>query len=185
MIDANRLRKGVTFELDGDLYKVLDFSHNKTARGGATIRTKIMNLRSGSITEKTFNSGERVQDVRLDHQEVQYLYQDGEIFYFMDTETYAQPGLSRDVLTDVIPYLYDGLVVKLSTYEGEPIDIELPPNVELEVIEAEPAVAGDTATDASKTVKVSTGMEVQTPLFIEVGDKIRIDTASGKYVTRV
>ena len=185
MIDSNRLRKGTTFEIGSDIFKVLDFSHNKTARGGATIRTKIQNLRSGAITEKTFNSGEKVQDIRLDHQEVQFLYSDGPLYYFMNTETYEQPALSEDVLTEVIPYLSDGLVVKLSSYEGESIDIELPTSVDLEVTYAEPGVAGDTATDASKLVKVSTGMEVQTPLFVNEGDTIRIDTRTGQYMTRV
>ncbi|MFQ5577968.1 MAG: elongation factor P [Anaerolineae bacterium] len=185
MIDANRLRKGTTFEEGNDLFKVLDYSHHKMARGGATIRTKVINLRTGAITEKTFNSGERVQDIRLDHQEVQYLYNDGALYHFMNTETYEQPALSKDVLAGVISYLVDGLVVKLSTYNGEPIDIELPPTVDLEVIDGEPGFAGDTATDASKSVTVSTGLEVQTPLFVNIGDTIRIDTRTGTYVTRV
>ena len=140
MIDANKLRKGVTFELDGQLYKVIDYSHNKTARGGATIRTKIRNLRSGATTERTFNSSERVQDIRLDHEDVQFLYQEGDLYHFMNTETYAQPALSKEVLVDVIPYLADGLVVKLSTYEGEPIDLEIPTAVDLEVVYSEPGL---------------------------------------------
>jgi len=185
MIDANKLRKGVTFEMDDELYKVMDYSHNKTARGGATIRTKIRNLRSGAIIEKTFNSSERVQDVRLDHQEVQYLYQDGELYYFMNTATYAQPALNREILVDIIPYLVDGLIVKLSTYDSEPIDIELPTTVDAEVVKSEPGYAGDTATGATKSVTISTGLEVQTPLFIEEGDTIRVDTRSGEYITRV
>ena len=185
MIEANKLRKGVTFELDGDLFKVIDYSHNKTARGGATIRTKIRNLRSGATTERTFNSSERVQDIRLEHQEVQYLYQDGDLFYFMNTETYEQPMLSRDALEDVIPYLFDGLVVKLSTYEGESIDLELPITIDLEVVYSEPGHAGDTATGATKTVRLSTGLEVQTPLFVNEGDIIRVDTRTGEYITRV
>jgi elongation factor P len=185
MIDANRLRKGVTFELDNEIYKVIDYSHNKTGRGGATIRTRIRNLRSGSTTERTFNSGERVQDIRLDHQEVQYLYQDDELFHFMNTETYEQPVLSKAILEEVIPYLVDGMVVKLSTYNGEPIDLELPVTVDMEVIYAEPGFAGDTATGATKAVKVTSGLEVQTPLFVEEGDVIRIDTRTGEYLTRV
>jgi elongation factor P len=185
MIDANKLRKGVTFEIDGELFKVIDYSHNKTARGGATVRTKIRNLRSGATTERTFNSGERVQDIRLDHEDVQFLYQDGDLYHFMNTETYAQPTLSRDTLEEVIPYLSDGLVVKLSTYEGEPIDIEIPTTVDLEVVYSEPGYAGDTATGATKMVRVSTGLEVQTPLFVDEGDTIRIDTRTGEYVTRV
>ncbi len=185
MIEANKLRKGTTFEANGELFKVLDYTHIKMARGGATVRTKVINLRSGSITEKTFNSGEKVQDVRLDHQEVQYLYNDGDLYYFMNTETYEQPALGKEVLADVIPYLVDGLQVKLSTYNGEPIDVEIPTTVELEVVETEPGFAGDTATGATKPAKLSTGLEVQVPLFINEGDTIRVDTRTGEYITRV
>ena len=185
MIDVNKLRKGVTFEEGADLFKVIDYTHNKTGRGNATIRIKVRNLRTGSTTEKTYNSGERVQDVRLDHQEVQFLYQDGDLYHFMNTETYEQPAVGKETVEEIIPYLIDGLVVKLSTYQGEPIEIELPTTVDLEVIDGEPGFAGDTATDASKTVTVSTGLEVQTPLFVDIGDTIRIDTRTGAYITRV
>ena len=185
MIDANKLRKGTTFEDSGDLYKVIDYSHQKMARGGATIKTKVINLRSGAITEKTFNSGEKVKDIRLDHEDVQYLYGDGNLYYFMNTETYEQPALSKEILADIIPYLVDGLVVKLSTYNGEALDVELPTTVEMEVIDAEPGYAGDTATGATKLVTVTSGLEVQTPLFINIGDVIRIDTRTGNYLTRV
>jgi elongation factor P len=185
MIDVNKLRKGVTFEEGTDLFKVIDYTHNKTGRGNATIRIKVRNLRTGSTTEKTYNSGERVQDVRLDHQEVQFLYQDGDLYHFMNTETYEQPAVGKETVEDIIPYLVDGLVVKLSSYQGEAIEIELPTTVDLEVIDGEPGFAGDTATDASKTVTVSTGLEVQTPLFVDIGDTIRIDTRTGAYITRV
>lgn len=185
MIDANKLRKGTTFEADNDLFKVLDFSHIKVARGGATIKTKVVNLRSGAIFEKSFNSGEKVQDIRLDHQEAEFLYQENNLYYFMNTETYEQTPLSQDVLTDVIPYLIDNLTVKLSFYDKEPLDIELPTSVDMKVVEAEPGFAGDTATGATKSVTLQTGLEVQTPLFVEEGDTIRIDTRSGEYVTRV
>ncbi|MEM7033112.1 MAG: elongation factor P, partial [Chloroflexota bacterium] len=179
MIEANELRKGVTFELDGELFKVIDYSHNKTARGSATVRTKIRNLRTGSTTERTFNSGNRVQDVRLDHEEMEYLYQEGDLYVFMSTDTYEQTHLSKDILEDVIPYLIDNLPVKLSTYQGEPIDIEVPITIDMEVTGGEPGFAGDTATDATKAVTVSTGLEVQTPLFIDIGDTIRVDTRTG------
>ncbi len=185
MIEANKLRKGTTFEANGELFKVLDYTHIKMARGGATVRTKVINLRTGSITEKTFNSGEKVQDVRLDHQQVQYLYNDGDLYYFMNTDTYEQPALGKEVLAEVIPYLVDGLEVKLSTYNGEPIDVEIPTTVELEVVETEPGFAGDTATGATKPAKLSTGLEVQVPLFINEGDTIRVDTRTGEYITRV
>jgi elongation factor P len=185
MIDVNELRKGVTFEMDGELYKVLDYQHHKTGRGKATIRTTICNLRTGVSIDKNFISGDRVQDVRLDHHTVQYLYSDGDLYYFMDTETYEQPSLSAGILGEAVDYLTDGLTLELSTYEGEPIDIELPITVELEVVEAPPGFAGDTATGATKQVTLETGLKVQVPLFVEKGDRIRIDTRTGEYLTRV
>jgi elongation factor P len=185
MLEANELRKGVTFELDSELYRVLDYQHIKVGRGGATIRVKVRNLRSGVTLEKTFNSGDRVQDIRLEKREVQYLYSDGDLHHFMDTETYEQPILSAETLGDSIGYLTDGTTITLLTYDGEPIDVELPVTVDLEVVHAEPGYAGDTAQGATKEVRVSTGLKVQTPLFVEEGDVIRIDTRSGSYVTRV
>jgi elongation factor P len=185
MIDVTNLRKGVTFELDDNLYKVLDYQHIKVARGGATIRVRVRDLRSGITLEKTFNSGDRVQDIRLEKREVQYLYSDGDLHYFMDTKTYEQPALSAEMLGDAVDYLTDGFTLSLLTYDGETIDVELPVTVELEVIDAEPGFAGDTAQGATKEVTVSTGLKVQTPLFVEVGDVIRIDTRAGSYLTRV
>lgn len=185
MIEANSLRKGTTFTQDNDLFKVLDYTHNKTARGSATIRVKVLNLRSGAIFEKTFNGGERVEDISLEHSKAQYLYNDGELYYFMDNETYEQPAIHKEVLTDIIPYLTENMEVKISTYNNEPIDIEIPITVELEVVDAEPGFAGDTAQGATKPVTVSTGLVVQTPLFVNVGDTIRIDTRTGEYLTRV
>lgn len=185
MIEVNNLRKGATFELDGELYKVLDYHHIKVARGGATIRVKVRDLRSGATIEKTFNSGDRVQDIRLQKQEVQYLYSDGNLYHFMDTETYEQPVLSAEILGDAISYLTDSMTLSLLTYEGEAIDVDVPVTVELEVVDAEPGFAGDTAQGATKEVTVSTGLKVETPLFVEVGDVIRIDTRDGSYLTRV
>jgi len=185
MIGVTELRKGVTFEMDGQIYKVIEYSHNKPGRGSATIRTKIRNLRSGAINERTFISGDRVQDIRLDHAEVQYMYNDGDLFYFMNTETYEQPALSREALGDTVKYLIDGLVLELSTYEGEPIDIEVPITVDMEVVEAEPGFKGDTAQGATKKVTLETGLTINAPLFVEVGDKIRVDTRSDSYQTRV
>jgi elongation factor P len=185
MIEVNALRKGTTFTHENELYKVLDYTHNKTARGGATIRVKVRNLRSGASYEKTFNGGERVEDIRLDHSEAQYLYNDGDLYFFMDTETYEQPALNKEILEDIIPYLTENMVVKISSYNGEPIDIEIPITVELEVTETEPGFAGDTAQGATKSATVSTGLEVQVPLFVNIGDVIRIDTRTGVYITRV
>lgn len=185
MIDVNDLRKGVTFELDGSLYKVLDYSHNKPGRGNATIRIKAVNLRSGTQLEKTFQSGDRVQDVRLDFHNVQYLYNDGQFYYFMDLDTYEQPALTQEILGDSASYLKEGLEVKLTFYQGEPIDIDLPTSVDLEVTQADMAVRGDTATGVTKKVTTETGLQVQVPAFVEVGNVIRVDTRNGNYVTRV
>jgi len=185
MIDANALRKGVIFELDGDLYKVKDYHHNKTARGGATIRIKAQNLRSGANIERTFNSGERVQDVRLDYQKVQYLYTDGDFFFFMDNKTFEQPSIGVDMVGDLAGYLVEGLDVKLTFYGDEPLDIELPSAVELKIVEAEAAARGDTATGVTKKVICETGLEVQVPGFVELGDTIKVNTSDGAYLTRV
>jgi elongation factor P len=185
VIDVTNLKKGVTFELEGDLYKVLDYQHSKVARGGATIRVRVRNLRSGATLEKTFNSGDRVQDIRLERQEVQYLYSDGDLYHFMDTATYEQPALSADILGDGLNYLADGTTLSLLTHDGEAIDIELPITVELEVVDAEPGYAGDTAQGATKGVTLSSGLKLQTPLFVQVGDTIRVDTRDGSYITRV
>ncbi len=185
MIDVNDLRKGVTFELDGNLYKVLEYSHNKPGRGNATIRTKIRDMRTGAVIEKTFISGDRVPDVRLEYHQVQYLYHDGDLYHFMDVETYDQPVLNGSMIGDAVNYLTEGLEVKLTLHGNEPIDVELPTSVDMDVVDAEFAVKGDTATGATKSVVTNTGLKVQVPLFVNAGDKIRIDTRTGAYLTRV
>ncbi len=184
MIDVNDLRKGVTFELDGTLYKVLDYHHNKPGRGNATIRIKAVNLRTGANLEKTFQSGERVQDARLDFHNVQYLYNDGDLYHFMDLDTYEQPAIQSTIIGDSASYLTENMEVKLTFYQGEPLDIDLPLTVDLKVIEAEMAVRGDTATGVTKKVVTETGLEVQVPAFVTVGDTIRVDTRTGGYITR-
>ena len=185
MIDVNDLRKGVTFEFDDKLYKVLEYSHHKPGRGNATIRIKAVDLRTGTTLERTFQSGERVQEARLDFHNVQYLYNDGELYYFMDQETYEQPAIPRSILGDGALYLIENLELKLTFYQGEPIDVDLPITVDMEIVEGEMAVRGDTATGVTKKVKTSTGLEVQVPAFVNVGDRIRVDTRTGGYVTRV
>ena len=185
MIDVNELRKGVTFELDGNLYKVLDYSHNKTGRGNATIRVKARNLITGANIERTFNSGQSVQDVSLDFANVSYLYNDGDLYYFMDKVTFEQPGIKQESLGDSAQYLKEGMEVKLTFYKGEAIDVELPTSVDLKVVEAEMAIRGDTATGVTKKVTTETGLTVQCPNFVNVGDTIRVDTRTGEYVTRV
>ena len=184
MIDVNDLRKGVTFEYDDKLYKVLDYHHNKSGRGNASIRIKAVDLRSGTTLEKTFQSGDRVQDVRLDFHNVQYLYSDGELYHFMDLETYEQPAIPASVLGDGANYLIENLEVKLTFYQGEPIDVDLPITVDMDVVEGDVAVRGDTATGVTKRIKTQTGLEVQVPAFVNVGDRIRVDTRTGSYVTR-
>jgi elongation factor P len=185
MIDVNELRKGVTFELDGGLYKVLEYSHNKTGRGNASIKVKARNLQTGSTIDKTFQSGDRVQDARLDFHNVQYLYTDSDFYHFMDNETFEQPAIKAEMLGDDALYLKAGMDVKLTFYNGQPLDVELPTSVDLKVLEAEVAVRGDTATGVSKKVKTETGLEVQCPQFVKIGDTIRVDTRTGEYVTRV
>ena len=185
MIDVNELRKGVTFELDNNLFKVTDYSHHKPGRGKATIRIKARNLRTGANLDMTFNSGDRVQDIRLDFHNVQYLYNDGDFYHFMDLDTYEQPALSAEVLGEATPYLKEGLEVKLTFFEGEPLDIDLPTTIDVEVTEALPAVRGDTATGVTKRVTTETGLMVDCPSFVETGDTIRVDTRTGTYVTRV
>jgi elongation factor P len=185
MIPVTQLRKGVAFTKDGDIYRVLEYDHYKPGRGGAIIRTKLRNLRTGSITNQNFNSGDRIEDVRLDHRSVQYLYADEAFYYFMDTETYEQPALPHDILKDVIPYLKEGMTIEIMSYEGEPLDIEVPITVELRVVEAAPGYAGDTATGATKEVTLETGLKINVPLFVQAGDVLRIDTRTGNYLTRV
>lgn len=185
MIEVNELRKGVTFELDGQLFKVLDYSHNKSGRGNASIRIKARNLRSGSTIEKTFQSGDRVPDASLDFHNSQYLYNDGEFYYFMDNDTFEQPGVKGDVLGDSAQFLKEGMECKLTFYKGEPLDVEMPITVDLKVEYAENAVRGDTATGVTKKVRTETGVEVQCPNFVKAGDVIRVDTRTGEYVTRV
>ncbi len=185
MIDVNELRNGVTFELEGELFKVLEYTHHKPGRGKATIRTKVRNLRSGSVLEKTFSSGDRVQDVRLDYRSVQYLYREGDLYHFMDVETYEQPAVNEAALGEAVQFLTEGQTVKLTQYQNEPLEVELPTAVDLEVVEAETSVKGDTATGATKTITTQTGLKVQVPLFVERGDVIRVDTRSGEYLTRV
>ena len=185
MIDVNELRRGVAFTVDNELYKVMEYSHNKPGRGKATIRVQVRNLRSGATKEITFNSGERVQDIRLETIVVEYLYSDDEFLYFMNVETYEQPQISTAIFGDAIQYLTENLEIKLSSYENEILDFELPTTVDQEVVESENAVAGDTATGATQKVKTITGLEVSTPLFVNTGDVIRVDTRTGEYVTRV
>lgn len=185
MIDVNELRKGVTFTMDGEIYKVLTYQHHKPGRGKATIRTTLRNLRTGATIQHNFISADRVQDIRIDKNTMQYLYNDGDFYHFMDVRTFEQVALPAAVLADTAPYLKDNQEIEIAFYEGEPVDVNLPITVELEVVEAELAVAGDTATGATKRVTLETGLKVMVPLFVNVGDVIRVDTRNDNYITRV
>jgi elongation factor P len=185
MAEVQTLRKGNIYEEESQLWRVLDYQHIKVARGGATIRLRVRNVRTGSTVEKTYNNGARVNDVRLDQSEVQYQYNDGEFYYFMDTETFEQVLLKQEDLEGIVEFLTDNMVVSLETYEGEPISVELPTTVDLKVTWAEFAVAGDTANAPTKQVELETGFKLQVPMFVTEGDTIRVDTRDGSYVTRV
>jgi elongation factor P len=185
MIDVNDLRKGVTFEFDGNLYKVLEYSHHKPGRGNATIRIKARNLRTGTTLEKTFSSGDRVPDARLDYHNAQYLYNDGEIYYFMDIENFEQYPIRQEILGESSGFLKEEMEVKLTFYGTEALDVELPTTVDLKIIHSEVSVRGDTATGVTKSVTLETGINVQVPNFVEEGAIIRVDTRTGSYVTRV
>jgi elongation factor P len=185
MIDANELRKGTTFILDDEVYQVLEYQHHKPGRGNAIIRTKIRNMRTGVSIPRNFLSGDRFEEAPVERRTAQYLYEDGEFFYFMDTETYDQYRVFERIIEDHVNYLKEGMEVELTMLDHEILGIDLPTTVDLEIVRAEMAVAGDTATGASKTVVCDTGLKVQVPLFVEVGDTIRVKTDNGEYVTRV
>ena len=185
MIDVNQLRKGTSFTENGNLYKVLEYKHHKPGRGKATIRVTVRDLRTGSTTEMTFNSGERVEDIRVEARTVEFLYADDDFVTFMDTETYEQPQLNRAVFDDDLIYIKNNMAITLLSYEGEIIDYNLPKTMEYEVIEVEAAVAGDTANSPTKKIKLESGFEVNAPMFINVGDIVKINLEEVVYVTRV
>ena len=185
MIDVNELRKGVTFTMDGELYRVLEYEHHKPGRGKAYIRTRLRNINTGSTIRHTFTSGDKVEDVYVERRGVQYLYTDGDLYHFMDTETYEQLAAPQSVLDEAAMYLKPDMEIVVSVYNGRLIDVDLPTKVDLEVVHSEVAVAGDRATGTLKTVTTETDLQVDVPLFVDVGDVIRVDTRNGEYVTRV
>jgi elongation factor P len=185
MISATDLRKGVTFQLDGELHRVLEYQHSYIGRGSANVRVRLRNLHTGRTIERTFGANEKFEDVRLELRQVQYLYRDGDLYYFMDTETYEQPALSAETLQENVDYLKEGLMLSVSMHEGQPVEIELPVTVDLEIVQTDPGVKGDTATGATKRATLETGLAVQVPLFVEEGDVVRVDTRTGEYLTRV
>jgi elongation factor P len=186
MIDVNQLRKGTTFTTDGNLYRVVTYKHHKPGRGKATIRVTVRDLRSGSLTEMTFNSGERVEDIRVEGTIVQYLYNDGENATFMDLATYEQPQLQLSIFGDDALFLRENMELKLNRFGGEIIDYELPKTEEYAVVEVEMAVAGDRANNPQKKIKLETGLEINAPMFINTGDVVKVNIEEGgTYVTRV
>jgi elongation factor P len=185
MIDTGDVRKGVTLDIDGKLVKVIDFSHNKQGRGSAQLRMTLKDLRSGSNTQMTVMAGTKFNLVRLERQHVQFLYVDGDQFHFMDTDTFDQIILDRSAVEEAQPYMKENDVIDILTYNGEPIDVELPTSVVLTVTQTDPGFKGDTATGGNKPAVLETGLTVNVPLFVNEGDNLKIDTRTGEYIERV
>ena len=185
MISVNEFKRGTVIKIDGELFAVLEYQHVKPARGGAFVRTKMRSLTRGSIIDKTFRGGEKVEDVRIENKQMQYLYDEGDSLVFMDTESYEQESIPKDFVGNIMDYIRESDMVDIAIYEGKPISIDPPTFVELKVTYAEPGVKGDTATNVTKPVKLETGAEVRVPLFVNEGDILKIDTRTGDYVERV
>ncbi len=185
MISTNDVKPGHNLDLDDGLFRVLDYQHVKPGKGNAFVRMKLRNLGTGAVIDRKFRAGEKVEQAVIDRRDYQFLYKDGSGFHFMDNETYDQLALTAELVEEAADYLADGTTVILPVYQGKPIGVELPAAVELEVTQAEPGVKGDRVSGATKPVTVSTGLVVQTPLFVEQGDRIRVATDSGNYITRV
>ena len=185
MISTGDVKKGVIIELDGQLLKVLDWTHIKMARGSAQVRMKLQNVRKGDIVERTFQAGTRWPRARVEQRKAQYIYSDGDAYHFRDSESYEQFAIRGAMLGDDAKYLLEKTVVFVSTYEGEVLGVDLPLTVDLRVPQSDPGFAGDTATGAKKQATVETGLVVSVPLFVNEGDVLRIDTRNGEYVTRI
>lgn len=184
-IDTSQFRNGLKIVLDGDPFTMVYFQHVKPGKGGAFVRTKVKNLKNGRVLEKTFRSGEKVDEADVEDKKMQYLYRDGEQLIFMDQETYDQLPFSVEQVGDSVKYLMENLDVDVMFWNGNPINIELPSFIETEVTQTDPGVKGDTASGATKPATIEPGAVVQVPLFIKEGEKIRVDTRSGEYVERV
>ncbi|MDY6916838.1 MAG: elongation factor P [Chloroflexota bacterium] len=184
MISTSDLKKGLTIELDGELYQVVDWQHIKIGRGSAQVRLKLRDLRGGHNIERTFQAGEKFARARLDRHTVQFLYSDADLYYFMDSETFEQSALSGEQVGDAVSYMKEGTTLDILTYQDEPINLELPNSIELEVMETDPGFKGNTATGANKPAKLETGITVQVPLFVNTGDIVRVDTRTGQYLER-
>lgn len=185
MISAGDFRNGITIELDSNVFQIIEFQHVKPGKGAAFVRTKLKNIKNGGVVEKTFRPTEKCPQARIDRKEMQYLYSDGDMFNFMDVETYDQISLTKEEIGDSLKFVKENEMVKMLSHNGSVFAIEPPLFVELEVTETEPGFKGDTATGASKPATVETGATVSVPLFVEIGDKIKIDTRTSEYLSRV
>lgn len=185
MISVNDLRTGLTIEVEGEVMSVIEFLHVKPGKGAAFVRTKLKNVKTGAVREMTFRAGERVTRARIETKQMQFLYSSDDDFTFMDNETYEQITLTRDKLGDAPKWLLDNMTIGIQFHQGEPIGIDLPTFVEIEVAHTDPGFRGDTATGGTKPATLETGVIVQVPLFINEGDKIRVDTRTGEYLSRV
>ena len=184
-ITTNDLKNGITLELDTGLFQVLEFQHVKPGKGSAFVRTKLRNLKSGNVLERTFNAGIRVEQAILDRADMQFLYKDGDEYVFMDTESYEQRHVSPIALGDTADYLVESMMAQIAIYQGEIVSVDIPASVELTIAETEPGLQGDRSTGGRKPATLETGKVVQVPLFINIGDKVRVDTRTGEYMTRV
>ena len=183
-VSTNDLKRGMTLELDGQLFQVVEFQHVKPGKGGAFVRTKLRNVRSGAVTDRTFNAGVNVGLAIVERREMQYLYRDGDSFVFMDTGSYEQHPVPADVVGDPASYLTEGFIAVVSMHEGSPLGVELPASVVLRVALTDPGVRGDRVSGAMKPATLETRLVVQVPLFVEEGDLVKVDTRSGEYLTR-
>ncbi len=185
MISTNQFKNGSAIRVDGKRFTILSFQHVKPGKGAAFVRTRLRNMDSGAVVEKTFRAGEKVDNIRTESREMQYLYKDGDLFHFMDQETFDQVGIPADVLGDSAGYIVPNGVVGVFSADGEVVSVEPPAHVDLEVSQTDPGVKGDTATGGSKPATLETGVVVQVPLFVNTGDRVRVDTRSKEYLTRV
>lgn len=185
MVSAGDFRNGVTLEIDGQVVQIIEFQHVKPGKGAAFVRTKLKNVINGGVVERTFRPTEKFPSARIDRVDMQYLYEDGDLYNFMDMNTYEQIALNKDIVGDALKFVKENEVCKVCSYNGNVFSVEPPLFVELEITDTEPGFKGDTATGANKPATVETGAQVNVPLFVETGDKIKIDTRTGEYLSRV
>ena len=184
MISAGDFRNGKTLEIDGTVYQIIEFQHVKPGKGAAFVRTKLKDIKNGGVVERTFRPTEKFPEARIDRKDMQYLYKDGDLYYFMDNESYEQVALSSDLIGDTLKFVKENEMCKVCSWNGEVFSVEPPLFVELEITATEPGVKGNTATGATKPATVETGATVMVPLFVDTGEKVRIDTRTGEYLSR-